>query len=172
MYDTYVFHWTAAIKGEDAYGVPVDADYNSDGTVTMDEAFLYAETHDQSDEDPQYGDYPVGVGAGISLWPTGSGPFVVVSETEIDDIGGNNNGAADPGETVSMVLTLSNVGNGSATNITGTLTSTDPYLIIHDDRGVLIISYYIRFFVIYQNRNKMRFAVGYMNIIFFKHTFS
>jgi hypothetical protein len=130
LYDTYVFHWTAAVKGEDAYGVPVDADYNSDGTVTMDEAFLYAETHDQSDENPQYGDYPVGVGAGISLWPTGTGAFLVVSETEIDDIGGNNNGAADPGETVSMVLTLSNVGNGAATNISGTLTSTDPYLTI------------------------------------------
>ena len=31
VYDTYVFHWTAAIKGEDAYGVPVDADANQDG---------------------------------------------------------------------------------------------------------------------------------------------
>ncbi|TKJ39982.1 hypothetical protein CEE37_09610 [candidate division LCP-89 bacterium B3_LCP] len=130
MYDTYVFHWTAAVKGEDAYGVPVDADYNSDGMVTMDEAFYYAETHDQSNEDPQYAEYPVGIGAGISLWPTGSGPFLVVADKEIDDIGGNNNGAADPGETISMVLTLSNAGSGTASNIVGTLSTTDPYLTV------------------------------------------
>ncbi len=130
MYDTYVFHWTAAVKGEDAYGVVVDADYNSDGVVTMDEAFIYAEIHDTSDEEPQYGDYPVGIGAGISLWPTGTGPFLVVADKEFDDIGGNNNGAPDPGETVSMLVTLSNVGNGIAENITGTLTTTDPYLTV------------------------------------------
>ncbi len=129
-YDTYVFHWTAAVKGEDAYGTPVNADYNGDGIITMDEAFLYAETHDQSNEDPQYSDYPVGIGQGISLWPTGSGPFLVASDTEFDEVVGNGNGAPDPGETVEMTVTLSNVGSGVATNITGTLSSTDPYLTI------------------------------------------
>ena len=69
VYDTYVFHWTAAVKGEDAYGVQVDADYNSDGVVTMDEAYRYAEAHDQSDESPQYGEQPAGLGATVSLWP-------------------------------------------------------------------------------------------------------
>jgi hypothetical protein len=34
QYDEYVFHWTAAVKGEDAYGIPVDADYNQDGRIT------------------------------------------------------------------------------------------------------------------------------------------
>ncbi|MBU1650849.1 T9SS type A sorting domain-containing protein, partial [bacterium] len=130
MYDTYVFHWTAAVKGEDAYGVPVDADYNNDGLVTMDEAFLYAETHDQSDEEPQNGDYPVGVGQGISLWPTEAGGMLVMADMFLDDIGGNNNGAADPGETVSVEITLSNIGNSDLTNIVGTISSTDPYAVI------------------------------------------
>jgi len=66
-YDEYVFHWTAAVKGEDAYGVVVNADYNADGCITMDEAFLYAETHDVEDETPQYSDYPVDVGMMMSL---------------------------------------------------------------------------------------------------------
>ena len=129
-YDTYVFHWTAAVKGEDAYGVPVNADYNGDGAVTMNEAFRYAEIHDQSNEEPQYDDYPLDVGMGISLWPTGTGPFLVVAEKEFDDIGGNNNGAPDPGETISLVITLSNVGSGDASNIMATLSTVDPYLTI------------------------------------------
>ncbi|HHE47291.1 MAG TPA: T9SS type A sorting domain-containing protein, partial [Bacteroidetes bacterium] len=54
----------------------------------------------------------------------------VISDKEFDDIGGNNNGAPDPGETISMILTMSNVGNGTASNIVGTLSTTDPYLTI------------------------------------------
>jgi hypothetical protein len=67
-YDEYVFYWTAAVNGEDAYGEPHDADYNDDGMVTMDEAFIYAEAHDEQSESPQYGDYPEGIGAIFSLW--------------------------------------------------------------------------------------------------------
>ncbi len=66
-YDEYVFHWTAAVKGEDAYGEPVDADFNEDGVITMDEAYEYAEEMDERDESPQYGDYPEGCGSEISL---------------------------------------------------------------------------------------------------------
>jgi hypothetical protein len=66
-YDEYVFHWTAAVMGEDAYGEPVDADYNGDGEITMDEAFEYAETHDVQPESPQYGDYPENCGENITL---------------------------------------------------------------------------------------------------------
>ncbi|MCX6660981.1 MAG: hypothetical protein NTY91_00345 [Euryarchaeota archaeon] len=67
VYDTYVFHWTAAMKGEDAYGVPVDADANQDGIITMDEAYIYAVAHDTDDESPQYGEYPEGTGSYLSL---------------------------------------------------------------------------------------------------------
>ena len=130
VYDEYVFYWTAAVNGEDAYGNPVDADYNGDGIVTMDEAFTFAEIHDTSNEEPQYGDFPAGLGAGVSLWPTGNGPMVSLIGQTLDDIGGNNNNAADPGETVSLILTLGNYGNAVATNIIGTLSTTDPNLSI------------------------------------------
>ncbi len=125
VYDTYVFHWTAAVMGEDAYGVPVDADANSDGVVSMEEAFVYAEAHDQSDEDPQYDDYPAGVGAVTTLWPTASGPFLLLAGAESDDIGGNNDGKIDPGESGSLEVTLVNVGGEIATGISGALSTSD-----------------------------------------------
>ncbi len=74
VYDTYVFHWTAAMKWEDAYGVPVNADLNSDGIITLDEAFAYAVEHDQDDETPQYGEYPEGTGSYLSLKVTSDPP--------------------------------------------------------------------------------------------------
>ncbi|MBU0519718.1 T9SS type A sorting domain-containing protein, partial [bacterium] len=79
MYDTYVFHWTAAITGYDAYGAPVDADYNGDDQITMDEAFTYAELHDLCNENPQYAEYPLGIGALTSLWPAGPPPEVSIN---------------------------------------------------------------------------------------------
>jgi hypothetical protein len=74
VYDEYVFYWTAAIKGEDAYGNPVDADANQDGIITMDEAYIYAEAHDTADESPQYEEYPEGTGSYLSLWVTSNPP--------------------------------------------------------------------------------------------------
>ena len=73
-YDEYVFYWTAAIKGEDAYGNSVDADYNQDGLITMDEAFIYAEAHDTQSEEPQYSEYPQDIGSELSLFPSNKAP--------------------------------------------------------------------------------------------------
>ncbi|KPK68375.1 hypothetical protein AMJ82_08380 [candidate division TA06 bacterium SM23_40] len=67
-YDEYVFHWTAAVRWEDAYGNPVDADLNSDGLIDMEEAFIYAEAHDVRPETPQYDDRPEGLGALLTLF--------------------------------------------------------------------------------------------------------
>jgi hypothetical protein len=74
VYDTYVFHWTAAMKGEDAYGVPVDADANGDGKIDFVEAYNYAVMMDQDQESPQYGDYPAGYGNQVSLWVSNPPP--------------------------------------------------------------------------------------------------
>jgi hypothetical protein len=74
LYDEYVFYWTAAVNGYDAFGDPHDADYNSDGFITMDEAFIYAEAHDTRPESPQYGDYPEGIGELLTLWPGSQAP--------------------------------------------------------------------------------------------------
>jgi len=74
VYDTYVFHWTAAMKGEDAYGVPVHADANGDGVITFDEAYAYAISMDHDQEHPQYGDYPQDCGKSLSLWVSNPPP--------------------------------------------------------------------------------------------------
>jgi len=74
VYDEYVFHWTAAVTGEDAYGTTVDADANEDGIITMDEAYIYAEAHDTQPESPQYDDYPEGTGSSLSLWVSSPPP--------------------------------------------------------------------------------------------------
>ena len=68
IYDEYVYYWISAVRGEDPYGTPVDADTNGDGQVTMDEAFVYAEAHDTAGETPQYGDNPAGLGASVALY--------------------------------------------------------------------------------------------------------
>jgi hypothetical protein len=103
IYDEYVYYWTSAIRGEDPYGNPVDADYNEDGQVTMDEAFDYAYAHDTRDEEPQYDDNPVGLGAGITLgggssYPSFSlevsnYPYLVMIGTRLSwDVNVRNNG--------------------------------------------------------------------------------
>jgi hypothetical protein len=74
VYDEYVFYWTAAVKGQDAYGNPVNADANQDGIITMDEAYAYAIDHDTASESPQYGEYPEGTGAQLSLWVSSAPP--------------------------------------------------------------------------------------------------
>jgi hypothetical protein len=74
IYDEFAFYWTAAVTGADAYGNPVDADYNQDGIVAMDEAFIYAESHDNQPENPQYDDYPENIGTMLSLWPGSTPP--------------------------------------------------------------------------------------------------
>jgi hypothetical protein len=74
QYDEYVFHWTAAINGHDAYGNPVDADADENGIVSMKEAYDYAVAHDVQSESPQYGEYPEGTGSYLSLWVTSAPP--------------------------------------------------------------------------------------------------
>ncbi len=54
IYDEFVYHWTAAVYGEDPYGNPVNADSNNDGYVTMAEAYNYATIHDVMPEHPDF----------------------------------------------------------------------------------------------------------------------
>ena len=51
-YDEFVYHWTCAIAGHDEQGQLVNADYNSDGHVSMQEAYDYARQHDRRPETP------------------------------------------------------------------------------------------------------------------------
>jgi len=126
IYDTYVFHWTAAVRWMDAYGVPVDADTNSDTKITMDEAYNYALSMDTDDEHPQYGEWPVGFGSNVTL----AGPGHTKGEVYLDRTGYNCS------DTVSIVvedLDLEDTGtvqvyiesNTETTPETVTLTETD-----------------------------------------------
>ncbi|UCF78029.1 MAG: T9SS type A sorting domain-containing protein [Candidatus Eiseniibacteriota bacterium] len=57
------------------------------------------------------------------------GPIVKYFSHEIDDAGGNGNGGVDPGESVTMDVTLKNWGSG-VSSVSATLSTTDPYVTI------------------------------------------
>ena len=78
-YDAYVFHWTAAVRGEDAYGAAVDADFDGDGAVSIREAFLYAEMEDDENETPQYCSEPANLGETLFLGETPT-EFIVAAD--------------------------------------------------------------------------------------------
>jgi hypothetical protein len=61
-----------------------------------------------------------------------AGAYVLVDDFQIDDNAGNNNGLADYGENILLDMTLKNFGSATATNLTATLTSTNPYVTITD----------------------------------------
>ncbi|MEW6685385.1 MAG: S8 family serine peptidase [Candidatus Edwardsbacteria bacterium] len=52
----------------------------------------------------------------------------------VDDAAGNGNGLADPGETVTMVDTIKNLG-ANATGVTGVLRTTNPNVTLLDSTG-------------------------------------
>lgn len=52
-YDSFVYHWTCAINEADHNGIPVLSDFDSDGRVSMKEAYRYALENDK----PFYNDY-------------------------------------------------------------------------------------------------------------------
>jgi PKD repeat protein len=62
---------------------------------------------------------------------TGNAPALVENGFIVHDATGNNNGVLDPGETVPVSLYLKNDGGSTAHNVSGTLTTSDPYLTIH-----------------------------------------
>ena len=59
-------------------------------------------------------------------------PFVIYDSYEIDDIQGNYNGNVNPGEIIEMSITLRNIGNETAFNVTALLSTTDTFANITD----------------------------------------
>jgi hypothetical protein len=55
-------------------------------------------------------------------------PILEYQDHVIDDSGGNGNGIADPGETVSLEVTIENTGGAGASGIWADLSTTDPLL--------------------------------------------
>lgn len=58
------------------------------------------------------------------------GPYVLMNEFQISDAMGNNNQMADYSEDIQLNLTLENVGQSDASNLTATLQTDDPYVTI------------------------------------------
>lgn len=56
------------------------------------------------------------------------GPYVVLESYSINDAAGNNNGLADYSETISLDVTLENVGADPSANVTATVTGSDDYV--------------------------------------------
>ncbi|MBN2663882.1 MAG: T9SS type A sorting domain-containing protein [Bacteroidales bacterium] len=59
---------------------------------------------------------------------TPTGPYIVKKSVAIDDANWNDNGMADYDEVFNIDLELENVGTETATGVTATLTTTDPYV--------------------------------------------
>jgi len=65
---------------------------------------------------------------------TNTYPYVMVVSDIIDDqSGGNNDGIANPGETIDYGIWAKNVGSGTAQSVYGLLSVTDPYITINVD---------------------------------------
>jgi hypothetical protein len=60
-YDEFCYRFTCAVNGATPAGMPVNADTNGDGRISMLEAFNYAEANDTRPETPQYEDNGDGV---------------------------------------------------------------------------------------------------------------
>jgi len=63
------------------------------------------------------------------------GPFVVTDSFTVNDASGNNNGKLDYGETVSLDVTLKNLGTENAENVVVAISSADEYVTILDSTG-------------------------------------
>ncbi|AGB01615.1 Peptidase C13 family [Methanoregula formicica SMSP] len=72
-YDEFVYHWTAAVRGQQPDGTVVDAS-GGDGKVTLKEAFDYAKANDSTAEEPQYYENPAGIGSQYTL----CGPLTII----------------------------------------------------------------------------------------------
>jgi hypothetical protein len=133
VYDEFVYYWTSAVAFETPSGTPVNADTNSDGLISMHEAFIYAQTHDTADETPQYSSTPVNLGDIINLLGNMQGVYLALSGVTIDDdmVGashGDGDGVIDFQETIELTVALENMGEEDALSVFGTLASTNPYL--------------------------------------------
>lgn len=65
--------------------------------------------------------------------PTLSVPYISIQSITVSDPAGNNNGIADPGETVNLIITLRNSGGVAASNTQAVIYTSNPYITIIDN---------------------------------------
>ncbi len=66
-HNEFSYDFTNAIHQADKFGAPVNSDTDLNGRVTMEEAFLYAQSHDENDETPMYDSTPEWLGEEFSF---------------------------------------------------------------------------------------------------------
>jgi len=64
------------------------------------------------------------------------GPYVVKDSYSINDAAGNNDGMMDYGESILLNLAVKNVGIQTATNVSVTLSTDDPFVTLTDDTEI------------------------------------
>jgi hypothetical protein len=84
---------------------------------------------DPADSVPPGGGLAVDMGAFEFIYHN---RYVRYRSHQIDDSGGNNNGAINPGEAIAMSITVENTGFDTAYTVTGTLRTADPYVMVTD----------------------------------------
>lgn len=72
-HDMFSYYFTAALNSADAFGAPVNADTNSDGKISILEAFLYAKSKDTAAESPQLEDSGDGISTNSPSSTVGDG---------------------------------------------------------------------------------------------------
>ncbi len=60
-------------------------------------------------------------------------PFIVMGGVVINDVNGNNNGQLDYAEDAGLQVQLNNLGDNPATDVSATISTSDPYLTITND---------------------------------------
>ncbi len=116
----------ALLMNDELYGTGICAS-NGQATVTLDpvitepgDAQLVVSGYNCL---PQY--FPVS-------FTSGNSAYVVYNAHQIDDTQGNGNGQPDNGETMSLTITLKNIGLADASDVMATLTTTNPNVTILD----------------------------------------
>ena len=106
----------------------------SQGTVTSQNPFVFSVSPDVPDM--ELITFQLDIQATNGSWiyedmaVVAHAPVLVYYTKETEDIGGNDNGKPDPGETCNMYVTLMNDGSAGEVQITADLISADPYITV------------------------------------------
>lgn len=83
-YDEFVYHWTCAVNGADHRGIETNADDDSNGKVTMEEAFNYAFFNDRRDEHPIFNSNPISIGEDLAFNKVAESIDLYIKDTPFD----------------------------------------------------------------------------------------
>ncbi len=102
-------------------------------TITVDDAFELSIAENIPDNETI--NFDLVITDGTNTWEstfsiTGHAPVLEYSSFSISDQLGNNNGQIDPGETVTMIIEVNNIGSSTAFEVFGELSSSSSYISI------------------------------------------